>query len=61
VRTARVEPGPPVRWEHHAPVERLTGPTVLHLPEATLVVPDGWSGGTDPTGTVILTADREST
>jgi N-methylhydantoinase A/oxoprolinase/acetone carboxylase beta subunit len=61
VRTARVEPGPPVRWEHPAPVERLTGPTVLHLPEATLVVPDGWSGGTDPTGTVILTADREST
>jgi hypothetical protein len=27
---------------------------VLHLPEATLVVPRGWSGQTDATGTVVL-------
>jgi N-methylhydantoinase A/oxoprolinase/acetone carboxylase beta subunit len=56
VRTARIEPGPEVRWEagdagDPAPI---AGPAVVALPEATLVVPDGWRGTTDATGTVIL-------
>jgi N-methylhydantoinase A/oxoprolinase/acetone carboxylase beta subunit len=54
VRSARVEPGPEVRWESEADQPDVHGPQVLHLPEATLVVPDGWHGRTDPTGTVIL-------
>ena len=31
---------------------RSRGPTVVALPEATLVVPEGWSGATDDTGTL---------
>jgi N-methylhydantoinase A len=38
--------------------ERVSGPDVVRLPEATLVVPAGWSGATDATGTLIL--ERES-
>jgi N-methylhydantoinase A len=34
--------------------ERVTGPTVVRLPEATLVVPEGWSGASDDTGTLLL-------
>jgi N-methylhydantoinase A len=34
--------------------EEVTGPTVVALPEATLVVPEGWSGATDDTGTLVL-------
>jgi N-methylhydantoinase A len=34
--------------------EQVTGPTVVALPEATLVVPEGWSGTTDDTGTLVL-------
>jgi N-methylhydantoinase A len=34
--------------------ERVTGPTVVRLPEATLVVPEGWSGASDDTGTLVL-------
>jgi N-methylhydantoinase A len=34
--------------------ERVTGPTVVRLPEATLVVPEGWSGTADDTGTLVL-------
>jgi N-methylhydantoinase A/oxoprolinase/acetone carboxylase beta subunit len=59
VRTALVEPGPPVRWEHDHAVEEVRGPAVLHLPEATLVVPEGWAGRSDATGTVVL--EREAT
>jgi N-methylhydantoinase A/oxoprolinase/acetone carboxylase beta subunit len=36
------------------PGERVEGPTVVRLPEATLVVPAGWSGAADDTGTLIL-------
>jgi N-methylhydantoinase A/oxoprolinase/acetone carboxylase beta subunit len=55
VRTARVEPGPEVRWEVEAGEgETFAGPELVFLPEATLVVPDGWRGATDATGTVIL-------
>ena len=34
--------------------ERVAGPDVVRLPEATLVVPEGWRGATDDTGTLIL-------
>jgi N-methylhydantoinase A len=37
-----------------APGERVEGPAVVRLPEATLVVPEGWRGATDDTGTLIL-------
>jgi N-methylhydantoinase A len=36
------------------PGERVEGPAVVRLPEATLVVPEGWRGATDDTGTLIL-------
>ena len=55
VRTARVEPGPEVAWETEQPKDdEIVGPTVVALPEATLLVPAGWRGRTDATGTVIL-------
>jgi N-methylhydantoinase A/oxoprolinase/acetone carboxylase beta subunit len=34
--------------------EGVAGPTVVALPEATLVVPEAWSGSTDATGTLVL-------
>jgi len=37
--------------------ERVAGPAVVRLPEATLVVPAGWRGATDDTGTLILERD----
>jgi N-methylhydantoinase A len=49
--------------EHHdaeilrgepAPGERIAGPAVCELPEATLVVPPGWSGSVDAAGTIVL-------
>ncbi|MCW2994151.1 MAG: hypothetical protein JWQ18_1646, partial [Conexibacter sp.] len=55
VRTARVEPGPEVAWDvDDVEDEEIVGPRVVALPEATLVVPEGWRGATDATGTVIL-------
>jgi N-methylhydantoinase A len=53
VRTARVQPGPTVAWEGEAS-SSFSGPARVDLPESTLVVPEGWSGATDATGTVIL-------
>jgi N-methylhydantoinase A/oxoprolinase/acetone carboxylase beta subunit len=53
VRTARVEAGPEVVWEGETGAP-FAGPTVIALPESTLVVPDGWHGATDETGTVVL-------
>jgi N-methylhydantoinase A len=35
-------------------IEQVGGPAVCELPEATLVVPPGWSGGTDSDGTIVL-------
>jgi N-methylhydantoinase A/oxoprolinase/acetone carboxylase beta subunit len=54
VRTASIEPGPSVAWEGEAS-EAFSGPLRIDLPESTLVVPAGWTGETDATGTVILT------
>jgi N-methylhydantoinase A len=57
IRERHSEPGPDVRFE--APgAEDIAGPTVVRLPEATLVVPEGWSGTTDRTGTIVL--EREA-
>jgi N-methylhydantoinase A/oxoprolinase/acetone carboxylase beta subunit len=53
VRTAQIEAGPDVTWEGE-PGAPFSGPAVVALPESTLVVPDGWRGATDATGTVIL-------
>jgi N-methylhydantoinase A len=35
-------------------IERVSGPSVCELPEATLVVPPGWGGGADADGTIVL-------
>ena len=35
-------------------VGEVRGPAVCELPEATLVVPPGWSGATDDDGTIVL-------
>jgi N-methylhydantoinase A/oxoprolinase/acetone carboxylase beta subunit len=63
VRTARVEPGPAVAWETgdaQGDDVGIVGPAVVALPEATLVVPEGWHGRTDATGTVILEREPSS-
>jgi N-methylhydantoinase A len=53
VRVTGRLPAPPV--DFGAPAgEEVRGPTVVALPEATLVVPKGWSGSTDDTGTLVL-------
>jgi N-methylhydantoinase A len=53
IRERRSEPGPDVALEGDEG-EDLAGPTVVRLPEATLVVPEGWTGRTDHTGTIVL-------
>jgi N-methylhydantoinase A len=35
-------------------IDEVGGPAVCELPEATLVVPPGWSGGADADGTIVL-------
>jgi N-methylhydantoinase A len=55
VRETDREPGAEV--ELHAPgaaPARVEGPAVVPLPEATLLVPQGWSGRADATGTIVL-------
>ena len=37
-----------------APGERLEGPAICELAEATLAVPPGWSGAVDEAGTIVL-------
>ena len=54
VRTAEVQPGPEVHWEAQGERRRVEGPARIDLPEATLVVPAGWRGATDATGTLVL-------
>jgi N-methylhydantoinase A/oxoprolinase/acetone carboxylase beta subunit len=56
VRTARIAAGPDIAWEGESGAP-FSGPAVVALPESTLVVPEGWSGATDATGTVILGRD----
>ena len=38
-------------------LREVRGPAVCELPEATLVVPPGWSGTTDDDGTIVLERD----
>ncbi|HWC26165.1 MAG TPA: hydantoinase/oxoprolinase family protein [Solirubrobacteraceae bacterium] len=40
-----------------APGERVAGPAICELSEATLAVPPGWSGSVDEAGTVVLESD----
>jgi N-methylhydantoinase A/oxoprolinase/acetone carboxylase beta subunit len=53
IRERHTEPGPEVELEGEDAGD-ITGPAVVRLPEATLVVPEGWSGTTDRTGTIVL-------
>jgi N-methylhydantoinase A/oxoprolinase/acetone carboxylase beta subunit len=53
IRERHSEPGPEVEFEG-GEARDVEGPTVVRLPEATLVVPEGWSGTTDRTGTIVL-------
>jgi len=38
-------------------VDRVEGPAIVELPEATLAVPPGWSGGAGEDGTIVLEHD----
>jgi N-methylhydantoinase A/oxoprolinase/acetone carboxylase beta subunit len=58
IRERHSEPGPDVAFEGEE-AEDVEGPTVVRLPEATLVVPGGWRGSTDRTGTIVLTKEGE--
>ncbi len=42
-----------------APGERIAGPAICELPEATLAVPPGWSGTVDGAGTIALRRDGD--
>jgi N-methylhydantoinase A len=53
IRERHSEPGPDVAFEGEEG-EDVEGPAVVRLPEATLVVPEGWRGTTDRTGTIVL-------
>ena len=53
IRVRHAEPGPAVDFAAGEPLE-VEGPSVIRLPEATLVVPEGWRGRTDATGTLVL-------
>jgi N-methylhydantoinase A/oxoprolinase/acetone carboxylase beta subunit len=59
IRERHSEPGPDVEFEGDKG-EDVEGPTVVRLPEATLVVPEGWRGSTDRTGTIVLTREESS-
>ena len=53
VRTADVRPGPPLELRASGAL-KVQGPEVLALSGATVWVPAGWAGATDPHGTLIL-------
>jgi N-methylhydantoinase A/oxoprolinase/acetone carboxylase beta subunit len=59
IRERHSDPGPDVAFEGEEG-EDVEGPAVVRLPEATLVVPEGWSGTTDRTGTIVLTREASS-
>ncbi len=56
VRLTVIEAGPDVRLAGEQPdaARPVTGPAVLHLPETTVAVPQGWAGAADATGTLVL-------
>ena len=53
VRTATVEPGPPLRFTGGRP-RRHAGPELVELDGATCWIADGWAGETDASGTLVL-------
>jgi N-methylhydantoinase A/oxoprolinase/acetone carboxylase beta subunit len=53
IRERHTDPGPQVEFAGEDAGD-ISGPTVVRLPEATLVVPEGWTGTTDRTGTIVL-------
>ncbi len=54
LRASAVVPGPPLALAGTADQPAISGPRVLHLPETTVVVPEGWHGAADATGTLVL-------
>ena len=55
VRLTAIVPGPRVDLRGAGgEAQRVTGPAVLHLPETTVAVPEGWAGAVDATGTLVL-------
>ncbi len=58
VRVTATVPGPEVRLGGGETAAPITGPTVLSLPESTLLVPAGWSGAADEHGTIRLRRER---
>jgi N-methylhydantoinase A len=56
VRTATVEPGPPLRLTGRAQA-RHVGPELVELPGATCWIDEGWVGETDASGTLVLERD----
>jgi N-methylhydantoinase A len=55
VRITTVEPGPEIGVEDaEETAGEIEGPTVVRLPESTLVVPEGWRGKTEAAGTIRL-------
>ena len=44
-----------------APGERIAGPAICELPEATLAIPPGWRGSVDDAGTIVLERDEAAT
>jgi N-methylhydantoinase A len=55
VRRTDREPGPEIDWTAPDAIGGdVSGPRVVALPEATLVVPEGWSGSVDEAGTILL-------
>jgi N-methylhydantoinase A/oxoprolinase/acetone carboxylase beta subunit len=58
VRRTHREAAPPLDWGAASQDPReIRGPAVLRLPETTVVVPAGWHGKTDDTGTLHLERD----
>jgi N-methylhydantoinase A len=55
IRVSAFGPTPQVHLPRQTELpEQLNGPMVVRLPESTLVVPHGWRGHTDETGTIHL-------
>jgi N-methylhydantoinase A/oxoprolinase/acetone carboxylase beta subunit len=54
IRVAATAPAPALELAGQADSTPIEGPTVIRLPESTLVVPAGWRGHTDRVGTIHL-------
>ena len=54
VRRTDREPGPQIDWTAPGGAGRAARSAVVALPEATLVIPEGWSGRVDDAGTILL-------